>query len=44
MDRLFGTLRVNDEKLRRELAWTAPFTLEQGLQATADWYRARRIS
>ncbi len=41
MDRLFGTLRVNDEKLRRELAWSAPYTLEQGLRATADWYRSQ---
>ncbi len=39
MDRLFGILRVNDEKLRRELGWTAPFTLEQGLHATSEWYR-----
>jgi nucleoside-diphosphate-sugar epimerase len=42
MDRLFGTLRVKDEKLRRELAWTAPFTLEQGLQATSEWYCVQR--
>ncbi len=42
MDRLFGTLRVNDEKLRRELAWSPPYTLEQGLRATAEWYRADR--
>jgi nucleoside-diphosphate-sugar epimerase len=41
MDRLFGSLRVNDEKLRSELAWSAPYTLEQGLRATAEWYRAR---
>lgn len=43
MDRLFGSLRVNDEKLRRNLAWSAPFTLEQGLRATADWYRQQQI-
>ncbi|MGB7597452.1 MAG: NAD-dependent epimerase/dehydratase family protein, partial [Gallionella sp.] len=42
MDRLFGTLRVNDEKLRRELDWTPPYTLEQGLLATAEWYRLQR--
>jgi len=39
VDRLLGSLRVDDEKIRRELAWTAPYTLEQGLRATADWYR-----
>ena len=42
MDRLFGTLRVNDEKLRRELDWTPPYTLEQGLLATAEWYCLQR--
>lgn len=41
VDRLFGSLRVNDEKLRRELSWFPPYTLEQGLRATADWYRSR---
>lgn len=39
IDRLFGSLRVNDEKIRNELAWTPPYNLEQGLCATADWYR-----
>lgn len=43
MDRLFGSLRVNDEKLRSELAWSPPYTLEQGLRATTDWYRARQF-
>jgi nucleoside-diphosphate-sugar epimerase len=43
MDRLFGSLRVNDEKLRKDLGWAAPFTLEQGLRATADWYRQQQI-
>jgi nucleoside-diphosphate-sugar epimerase len=38
VDRLFGSLRVNDEKIRRELAWFPPYTLEQGLRATAEWY------
>ena len=42
MDRLFGSLRVNDEKLRRELGWSPPYTLEQGLRATADWYGSLR--
>lgn len=42
MDRLLGSLRVNDEKLRRELGWSPPYTMEQGLRATADWYRDRK--
>ena len=41
IDRLFGSLRVDDEKIRRELGWVPPYTLEQGLRATAEWYRDR---
>jgi len=39
MDRLFGSLRVSDEKIRGELGWQPPYSMEQGLRATADWYR-----
>lgn len=42
VDRLFGSLQVNDEKIRRELGWVPPYTLEQGLRATAEWYRMQR--
>ena len=42
VDRLFGSLRVNDAKLRSELGWVPPFTLEQGLRITADWYLGQR--
>jgi nucleoside-diphosphate-sugar epimerase len=42
VDRLFCSLRVSDQKIRRELAWVPPFTLEQGLRATADWYSLQR--
>jgi nucleoside-diphosphate-sugar epimerase len=42
VDRLFGSLRVNDQKIRGELAWVPPYTLEQGMRATADWYRTQR--
>ncbi|MDP2143176.1 MAG: SDR family oxidoreductase [Gallionella sp.] len=42
IDRLFGSLRVDDEKIRRELGWIPPYTLEQGLRATAEWYRGQR--
>jgi UDP-N-acetyl-alpha-D-quinovosamine dehydrogenase len=38
IDRLFGSLRVSDEKLCGELGWIPPYTLEQGLGATAAWY------
>ena len=38
INRLFGSLRVSDAKLRGELGWIPPYTLEQGLSATAAWY------
>lgn len=41
VDRLFGSLRVSDAKLRSELGWVPPYTLEQGLRATVDWYRSQ---
>ena len=44
IDRLLGSLTVDDSPLRRELGWTPPFTLDEGLAATARWYRQRRDS
>lgn len=37
--RLLESLRVDSGKIRRELNWTPPYTLQQGLQKTAEWYR-----
>lgn len=42
IDRLLGSLQINDDKIRRELGWIPPYTLEQGLRATAEWYRGQR--
>jgi nucleoside-diphosphate-sugar epimerase len=39
LERLLGSLQVDSSKIRRELGWQPPFTLQQGLQATAEWYR-----
>jgi nucleoside-diphosphate-sugar epimerase len=39
VERLLGSLQVDSGKIRRELGWTPPHTLQQGLQATAEWYR-----
>lgn len=46
-NRLLGSLCVNDEKIRNELSWSPPYSMEQGLSVTADWYlneQARKIS
>jgi nucleoside-diphosphate-sugar epimerase len=39
IDRLLGSLRIDSGKIRRELNWTPPYTMQQGLRATAEWYR-----
>ena len=39
IERLLGSLQVDSGKIRRELNWIPPYSLQQGLQATAVWYR-----
>lgn len=43
IDRLLNSLQVDSSKIRQELDWQPPFTLQQGLQATADWYRTSKL-
>jgi len=43
VERLLGSLQVDSGKIRRELNWTPPYTLEQGLRATADWHRSEHL-
>ena len=38
-DRLAGSLCVDHSGIRKELDWMPPYTLMQGLAATAAWYR-----
>lgn len=45
MDRLLRSLTVDCSKIRRDLNWQAPFSMEQGLKETAKWYlKSRNIS
>jgi nucleoside-diphosphate-sugar epimerase len=41
VDRLLGSLVVDSSKIRLELGWKPPFTMEKGLRETADWYAIR---
>ena len=41
IDRLVGFLQVDSSKIRRDLGWIPPFTLKQGLNITAEWYREK---
>ena len=40
-DRLLGSLQVDSSKIRQMLDWTPHYTVDQGLQATADWFKSR---
>lgn len=39
VERLLGSLQVDSGKIRRDLKWVPPYTLQQGLQATAESHR-----
>ena len=41
VDRLTGSLQVDDTKIREQLGWTPPFSMVQGLAETAAWYKNR---
>jgi len=38
IDRLVSSLMVDSSKIRRDLNWKAPFSMDQGLRETAKWY------
>jgi nucleoside-diphosphate-sugar epimerase len=35
---LFGSLFLDSSKFRKELNWTPPFSLQQGLAETVQWF------
>ncbi len=43
VNRLTGSLTVDSSTIRHELDWKPPFTMEEGLRETADWFK-RNIS
>jgi len=40
VDRLLGSLVVDSSKIRSELGWKPPFSMEEGLAHTARWYKS----
>lgn len=40
VERLVGTLQVDTSRIRTVLGWRPPFSLDDGLAATARWYRS----
>lgn len=41
LERLLGSLRVDGDKMRRDLNWVPPYSLQQGLRSTAEWHRTK---
>ncbi len=41
VERLLGSLRIDSSKIRNELGWTPPYTMQQGIKETVDWYLSR---
>ncbi|MBV5330569.1 MAG: NAD-dependent epimerase/dehydratase family protein [Chlorobium sp.] len=39
VNRLAGSLTVDSSKIRQELGWEPPFTMEEGLRVTARWFQ-----
>jgi UDP-glucose 4-epimerase len=39
IERLTGSLQVDSSRIRAVSGWAPPFSLDQGLAETADWYR-----
>lgn len=42
VERLIGSLQIDGSKIQQELKWHPPYTMQQGLQATAEWYWAQK--
>ncbi len=41
VERLVGSLTIDSSKIWRELGWKPPYTMEQGLKETAEWFKNR---
>lgn len=39
VNRLTGSLTVDSSKIRQELGWLPPYTMEEGLLQTVDWFK-----
>ncbi|BFM39370.1 SDR family oxidoreductase [Synechocystis sp. LKSZ1] len=40
-NRLLGSLQVDSSKIRNTLNWKPPYTIDEGLKITADWFTLR---
>ena len=42
VDRLMQSLVIDSSKIRQELNWIPPFTMVEGLKATAEWFKNQK--
>ena len=42
IERLTNSLQVDSTLIREELEWSPPFTLEEGLERTVQWFNEHR--
>jgi nucleoside-diphosphate-sugar epimerase len=42
LNSLLASLVIDSSRIRRELAWSPPCSMAEGLQQTADWYLAEK--
>jgi nucleoside-diphosphate-sugar epimerase len=43
LNRLVDSLQIDSSKIRRELDWRPPFSVDQGLAETATWHRVQVV-
>jgi len=43
VDRLIGSLAVDSSIIQRDLGWVPPFTMEEGLGLTAEWFNKQEV-
>ena len=39
VERLVSSLIIDSSKIRRELGWMPSYTMEEGLEETAEWFK-----
>ena len=44
VERLVGSLTIDSSKIHRELGWKPPYTMEQGLKETAEWFKEKMLT
>jgi nucleoside-diphosphate-sugar epimerase len=41
IERIVGSLQIDISDFQKKLNWTPPFTMKEGLEQTASWYKSR---